>query len=84
MLGIEEYHLAKYLVIIINENMPNRYMFDSNASFICLLCQFRFIPSHVLDGYDVESLFTNIPLKKPIENVCKHAYHKMIHQNILL
>ena len=29
MLGTAEYHLAKYIVSIINENMPSRYMLDS-------------------------------------------------------
>ena len=80
MLGTAEYHLAKYLVSIMNENMPNRYMLDSNVSINCQLFQFSFIPSHVLVSYDVESLFTNIPLQETIVNVCKHVYQ----QNILL
>ena len=76
MLGTTEYHLAKYLVSIINENMPNRYMLDSNFLFICKLNQFWFIPSHVLVSYDVESLFTSIPLQEAIENACKHVYQQ--------
>ena len=28
MLGTAEYHLAKYLVSIINENMPNKYVLN--------------------------------------------------------
>ena len=70
MLGTAEYHLAKYLVSIINENMLNTYMLDSNVSFISQLNQFSFKSSHVLVSYDVESLFTNIPLQETIENVC--------------
>ena len=76
MLETAEYHLAKYLVSIINENIPNEYMLDSNASFIPQLSQFSFKSSHVLVGYDVESLFTNIPLQETIENVCKHVYQQ--------
>ena len=74
LLGLAEYHLAKYLGSIINGNMPNRYMFDSNVSFISQLYQFSFIPSHVLVSYGVESLFMNITLQETIENVCKHVY----------
>ena len=61
MLGTAEYHLAKYLVSIINEDIPNRCTLYYTVSFICQLNQFSFIPTHVLVGYDVESLFINIP-----------------------
>ena len=43
MLGTAEYHLAKYLVSIINDNMPTKYTLDSNVSFICQLYQARFL-----------------------------------------
>ena len=51
-------------------------MLDCNVSFICQLNEFRFTPSHVLVCYDVESLFTNIPLQETVENVCKHVYQQ--------
>ena len=78
MLGTAEYHLAIYLVSIINENMLDKYMLDSNVSFISQLKQFSFKSSYVLVGYDVESLFTNIPLLETIEDVCKHVYQQSI------
>ena len=42
MLGTAEHHLAKYLATLINENMPNKYILDSNVSFIYLLNQFSY------------------------------------------
>ena len=74
MLGTAEYHLAKYLVSIINKNMPNNYMLDSKFSFISQLNQITFKSTHVFPSYDVESLLTNIPLQETIENDCKHVY----------
>ena len=76
MLGTAEYHPAKYLVSIINDNMPNMYMLGSNVSFICRLNQFRYIPSHVLVSNVVKSLFTNTSVEETIENVCKHVYQQ--------
>ena len=64
VLGTAEYHLAKYPFTIIDENMPSKYMLDSNVAFFCKLNQFRFIPSHVLVSCDLQSLYTNIPLQK--------------------
>ena len=58
-------------------------MLHSNVAFIFKLNQFSFIPSHVLANYDVESLFTNIPLQETIENICRHAYQQNDPQNIL-
>ena len=37
MLGTAEYHLAKYLDSNMNENMPNKYLLDSNVSLISQL-----------------------------------------------
>ena len=56
--------------------MPNKYMFDSNVSFIYKLDQFSFKSYHVLVCYNVESLSTNIPLQETIENVCRHVYQQ--------
>ena len=67
MLRTAGYHLAKYLVSIINENMPNKYMLDLNVSFTYQLNQFSFIPLHVYVSYDVVSLFTNNPCNKQLK-----------------
>ena len=76
MFGSAEYYIAKYLVSIINEYIPYKYILDSNVSFIYLLNQFSFKSFHVLVSYYVVSLFTNIPLQETIENVCKHVYQQ--------
>ena len=70
MFGTAEYHQAKYIGRIINENKPMKYMLDSYLLFIS---QLSLISSHVLANYDVESLLTNIPLQETIEDVCKHV-----------
>ena len=65
MSTMAEYRLVKHLHNVIDKNMPNWYMQDSVSS-INLLKANSFKLSHVLDSYDVESLYANIPMQETI------------------
>ena len=69
MIRTAEYNIDKYLANIINDAMPTTYMQNSTGSYVKQISSFHFKSSHVLVGYDVVSLFTNILLNETIDIV---------------
>ena len=74
MVATPQYELAKYLDSIIKPCIPNRYMLNSTEDFLTKLRDVRLPSQHFFVSYDVESLFTNIPLDEVIELACKYVY----------
>ena len=72
-----EYNLAKYLVKVMNDEMPTTYMLNSTGPFVNQISSFDFQPSHVLVIYDVVSLLTNIPLNETIYIVCNYVCQQL-------
>ena len=74
MVGTAGYELAKYLDRIIKPHMPDEHMLNSTAAFIDRVKNFIFGPDDILLSFDVESLFTNVPLKETINLIADAVY----------
>ena len=74
MINTAEYEIAKLLDNIIKPYIPNRFMLNSTSDFINRLKDFPFRNSQKLVSYDVESLFTNVPLQETISIICEYVY----------
>ena len=66
MIGTPEYQLAKFLDSIIKSYIPDSYMLHSTDHFFDELNNFQFKADHKLVSFDVQSLFTNVPLDETI------------------
>ena len=66
------YHLAKQLNKIITPYLPAEYMLKSTDEFIDILQTTK--PDGLIASLDVESLFTNVPVERTIDIICKNVY----------
>ena len=74
MIGTPQYGLAKYLDSIIKPCIPSQFMTSSTQDFINKFEAFHFPHSYALVSFDVESLFTNVPLREAIDLACNYVY----------
>lgn len=76
MIGTPEYNLAKYLDGFIKPNIPSKYMLASTSDFINVLDSHKSNMStdDFIVSFDVESLFTNVPLTEVIEIAADCVY----------
>ena len=72
--GTPEYNLAKYLNKYINPVICNKYSVNRNSDVINALSQYNFTPNSILVSFDVESLFTNVPLLETIDIAVDKVY----------
>ena len=72
--GTASYELAKYLDKIIKPYIPDEYMLYSTTMFLDHIKSFQFQPGDSLASFDVESLFTNVPLSETIDLIADHVY----------
>ena len=63
-IGTFNYNLAKYLVPIISLLTRNQYTIDNSATFVKELIGSSLPQNFIMASFDVESLFTNVPLKE--------------------
>ena len=61
-IGTFTYNLAKFLVPLIDPLTKNEYTIDNSTNFVNELKNLRIPPSAVMASFDIESLFTNVPL----------------------
>ena len=63
-IGTFNYNLAKFLVQIITPLTTNEYTIENSSSFAKEICDLK--PPHpvTMASFDIESLFTNVPLKE--------------------
>ena len=69
MIGTPEYHVAKWLDTFIKSYLPDEYSINSNKNFIDKLKGHSFSTEDVCVSFDVESLFTNVPLTEVITDI---------------
>jgi hypothetical protein len=74
MIGTAGYELAKYLDKWIKPCIPDDYMLNSTTSFLDKLKAFAFNPKDKLISFDVESLFTNVPINETIDLIANYVY----------
>ena len=72
------YDLAKQLNNIITPYLPNKFMLNSTDEFLNILQTTN--PDGMIASLDVESLFTNVPIKETIEIICNACYN---HETLL-
>ena len=72
MIGTAEYNLGKYLIKILKMQCQPLMLY-STGSFVNQISSFDSKP-HVLVSYDVDSLFTNIPLNETIDIVYNYVF----------
>ena len=63
-IGTFSYNLAKFLVPIIDPLTKNEYTIENSTRFVNELCNLNMTNSAIMASFDVESLFTNVPLKE--------------------
>ena len=61
-IGTFTYNLAKFLVPLIDPLTKNEYTIDNSVNFVNGLKNLSIPPSAVMASFDIESLFTNVPL----------------------
>ena len=66
-IGTFSYQLAKFLVPIIDPLTRNEYTIENSTKFVNELCSLNMPRSSVMASFDIESLFTNVPLKETTE-----------------
>ena len=69
-----EYHLAKWLEQQIRPYLSNRFSVSSTADFVQELSELSPLSSDVLVSFDIESLYTNVPLKEVIDHMADRIY----------
>ena len=74
MLNTPQYGLAKYLHSVIQPCIPSGYMLKSTSDFIEKLKDIELCNSANLVSFDVESLFTNVPLDETINLAVDYVY----------
>ena len=82
MLGTAKLNCFKYLVNIINENMSNKYMINSNTSCIDQLNAFSFIflvfMLAMMSNHCSQTFFCNKQLKKSVHMFAKKTFQQDI------
>ena len=76
MINTPEYNISRYLDNLIKPVIPKTYMLDSNKMLLNDLKDFspNSKPNHILVSFDVDSLFTNVPLKETIDICANYVY----------
>lgn len=74
-----EYNLAKYLNQFITPIIPAQFSVNKNSELLDLLSQYEFTDRSNLVSFDVESLFTNVPLKETIQIAANLVYDSNNH-----
>ena len=74
MLNTAEYNLAKWLDGLIKPHIPATHSLNSTFEFVERLKGYTFTGNEILCSFDVESLFTNVPLAETIELVTQYVY----------
>ena len=74
MIGTSQYELEKYLDNIIKPSIPRTFMLESTDEFLTSIRNVSLCENSFMCSFDVESLFTNVPLNESIELACKYVY----------
>ena len=85
MIGTPECQLAKFLDLIIKNYIPDSYHIKCMNHFLDEINTFKFIVDHKLVSFDMQSLFTNVPLDETINIISDYIYseHYQIKYNSL-
>ena len=73
-IGTFNYRLAKFLVPILTPLANNQYTVENSTKFVTELKSLHFDHYVYMASFDVESLFTNVPLKETIKLIIDSLY----------
>ncbi|XP_070000774.1 uncharacterized protein [Penaeus vannamei] len=65
--GTFNYNIAKFLVKIISPLTINQYTIDNSFAFVKEICSLKPLRPVTMASFDIESLFTNVPLRETTE-----------------
>ncbi|CAF1228694.1 unnamed protein product [Adineta ricciae] len=68
------YRLGKFLADIIKPLRDSKYSFKNNDGFLKFLKQNSSLSTNKMISFDIESLFTNIPVGRTIDIICYKLY----------
>ena len=74
MIGTAEYELAKYLDTWIKPYIPSTYMLSSTQDFLARIKEVPIEQGDYCVSFDVQSLFTNIPLEEAIKIIANYIF----------
>ena len=69
-----QYKLAKFIIPHINILSKNEYTLDNSRDLINSVSEMHIDENYFMTSFDVESLFTNIPLKETIDIIVNSIY----------
>ena len=72
--GTASYHQAKHLAKILSPINKSEYTVDSTTDFIKCVRKMKIPAQHKVISFDVEALFTNVPLDYGINLIIKRIY----------
>ena len=75
--GTLEYGLANYLNLFNIPVINTGFSVNKNAQLINELAQYKCTPNSPLFSFDIESLYTNVPLEETID-IAVHKVHTRI------
>ena len=70
--NLPNFKLAKYLVPLLSNLTTNQYSVKNSYEFTDIITQIN--SKHYLVSYDIESLFTNIPIDETINIILNHLF----------
>ena len=73
--GTSEYNLAKYLNQFITPIIDTEFSVQSNSQLIDAISKYQFSPDSKLVSFDIENLFTNVPMDETINIACEKVYN---------
>ena len=76
------FKLAKFLVPVLNCLTTNQYTVDNSYTFVDRLKNFTDVQDLTMASFDVENLFTNIPLRETVD-ICLNSLFKDINDLVI-
>ena len=68
------FKLAKFLVPILSSFTTNEYTVDNSYSFVSSIQQFNNVQNYFMCSFDIDNLFTNVPLHETIDICLNYLY----------
>ena len=77
-IGNHNYNTAKFVIPLINPLTENNYTVDNSAEFVKEISSLKFDAPVTLASFDVEFLFTNIPLQETTKLILDNSNESTI------
>ena len=68
------YNISKFLVNLLNPFTTNSNSIDNSKNFVEDICSLKGFGSHFMASFDVDNLFTNVPVRETIEICLRNVF----------